>query len=144
MNKVASCMAVVLCAVSILPQTAVAQDAPLAGVGSYTDDARSARISKLKETYKIALSDREKELVASRCVPAQVALSKIAERLKTTRAERDKTYASVITALTNLKLRFDDAQIDASNLDLLIVTYQQKNTSFQLAATDYETTLDDA
>lgn len=144
MYKVISRVAAISCAFSMFSGVASAQSVPLAEVGSYTDDARSARISKLKETYKTTLSDRERELVVSRCIPAQKALGKIAERLSKTQVEREKTYASVIAALTNLKHRFDDAQIDASNLDLLIVTYQQKNTNFKLSLAEYDVALDDA
>lgn len=129
---------------SVLPGQSIAQVGSLAEIGSYTEDARAARITKLKDTYGITLSDKERELVASRCVTAQRALAKIQGRLKTTRNEREKTYASVISALANLKFRFDNAQLDASNLDLLIVTYQQNSTKFQQSAAEYETTIEDA
>jgi len=142
MQKVILLIATFLCAL-LIPPVAFAQDGSLSEIGSYTDDARAARVTKLRETYRITLSDKERELVVSRCKGAQGALSKILERLKTTRFEREKTYTSVISALANLKLRFENAHTDASNLDLLIVTYQQKSTGFRLSAGEYETTLED-
>lgn len=119
-----------------------AQDLP--EVGSYTDDARAARINELMSVYRISLSDTEKALVSSRCVMAQKGLLKVRDRLGVVQVERDKTYTSVISGLTGLKIRFENEQIDASTLDLLIVAYQQKQKSFNLATMAYDTTLGDS
>ena len=121
-----------------------AQDSSLPAVGSYTEDARTARINDLKTTYRIVLTDKEKELVSSRCVEAQKSLSKIRSRLKSVKSERETTYDSVVSSLTNLKLRFENKQIDPSNLDLLIVSYQQKEANFISSTANYDTALEDA
>jgi hypothetical protein len=138
--------AVILIAVLTLqPSSVVIGQAPeLSDVGSYESDARNARISQLKIDYRINLSDAEQELIRSRCSGAQVALGKVLARSQTTSEARSKVYTSVIDVLSNTRVRFDKRQIDVSNLDLLIVQYQQKKQEFDTAITAYQVALDDA
>lgn len=115
----------------------------LSDVGAYSIDARAARISALKEQFKISLSDKEKTLVSSRCVGAQGELRKISTRLLVTSKEREVSYSSAILNLIQLKSALEAKHTDTSNIDLLIVLYQQKKTSFDTAILAYELSLED-
>jgi 2C-methyl-D-erythritol 2,4-cyclodiphosphate synthase len=120
-----------------------AQNETLGEVGSYATDARAARIASLKDIYKISLTDKEKALVMSRCLGAQDSLTAIHTKAQITKVARTKTYTNLTQSLTNLRLKLDAKQVDASNLDLLIVNYQQKISDFDKAVDAYETTLED-
>ena len=125
---------------------AVAEDgttAVLSDVGTYSADARAARISALKEQFKINLSDKEKTLVSSRCVGAQSELRKISTRLLNTSKDREVSYSTSILSLIQFKSVLDAKHTDTSNIDLLIVLYQQKKTAFDSAILAYELSLED-
>jgi len=115
----------------------------LSDVGSYNADARSARITNLKTQYKINLSEKEKALVSSRCEGAQSELRKISARLITTKKDREAVYSNTVITLIRLKTLLETKQIDTSNIDLLIVSYQQKKATFDVAVLAYELSLED-
>jgi pseudouridine-5'-phosphate glycosidase len=124
-----------------------AEDEPapvLSDIGTYSTDARAARISALRGIYKIKLDDQEKALVSSRCVEAQAGLKKISSKLVGIKTAREKTYATTISTLIQLKSLIADKGIDTSGMDLLIVSYQQKKAVFDSSFTAYELTLEDA
>lgn len=128
----------------VIPAGAVfAQEEPQNTAASYTEDARAARISNLRSTYKINLSDKEKNIVSSRCQEAQKSLARIGESLKTTHTKRSNDYTSVIALMASLSALFQKEQIDSSNLDLLVVSYQQKKVLFEERINAYQTALDD-
>lgn len=110
---------------------------------SYTEDARAARITNLRSLYKINLTEKEKEIVAARCQEAQKSLARITESLKSTHTKRSSDYSSVIALMASLSALFQKEQIDSSNLDLLIVSYQQKKVLFEERMSTYQTALDD-
>lgn len=129
---------------AFLPVRASAQEGGLAEPGAYSRDARNARISDIRQKLKITLNDKERQLVSERCEQAQSALAKISDRLEVTAAKRTETYQSVITTLSILRASFANRQIDVSNLELLIVTYQTELDDFNDAVRAYEVALDDS
>ena len=141
MNRLIVSVAFVFSIYALLSGVAAAQaDQTL----SYTTDARTSRISSLKTEYRIKLTDKEKELISSRCQNAQKSLEKIADKLETTHTARSKDYQAIINLLSSLSPLFEKKQIDASTLDLLVVSYQQKKEQFETSATNYEIALADA
>jgi hypothetical protein len=110
---------------------------------NYAADSRAARISTLRTTYKIALSDSEKSLVSSRCQEAQKKLNAVASRVAIIRADRGATYTAVTTSLIGLRLQLNAKQIDASSLELITVDYQKSIAGFDLSGSAYETLLED-
>lgn len=119
-------------------------DVSLSDVGTYSVDARTARIAALREQYRIKLSDKERELVMTRCEPAQTSLQKIAFRLNETRIARTGTYDDVIGSLDTVRTLIVAKQIDPSNIELLTVEYQLKKATFEIAVSDYQTALEDS
>ena len=119
-------------------------DVSLGDVGTYSVDARTARITTLREQYRIKLSDKERELVVARCEPAQASLQKIAFRLNETRISRISTYDDVIGSLDTVRTLVVVKQIDPSNVELLTVEYQQKKATFETTVSDYQTALEDS
>ena len=110
----------------------------------YTADARAARIAALREQYSIVLTSGERQLVVGRCRAAQGSLQTISSDLSAIVNKRDGIYSDAITSLIQLKYRLTVQQIDTSNLDLLIVDYQQKKAVFDSMAEDYAISLEDA
>jgi hypothetical protein len=100
--------------------------APDTSITSYVVDARQARISALKQQYKISLQPDEKKLVSERCKTAQVKLRAQELNLKLVTTARKTSYANIINDLRTLQTRLAAGQGDNPNLDLLIVLYQQK------------------
>jgi hypothetical protein len=123
---------------------ASAQEQPLPDVGSYSDDALAARLAVLRERYRINLSSKEVEDVVARCVQAQGGLKKISGKLTTVATSRSKTYSEVVGSLSSLRSLVVDKQIDASNIELLVVEYQHKIQLFEDAISAYQVTLDDS
>lgn len=121
-----------------------AQEQPLPEVGSYSDDALAARLAVLREHYRINLTTNEKDDVISRCVQAQSNLKKIASKLTVVITARSSTYDELVDSLNNLRLLIVEKQIDASNIELLTVEYQQNIQLFDNAITNYQVTLDDS
>jgi len=121
-----------------------AQEQALPDVGSYSEDALTARLNALKDLYRINLTDKERQSVIENCEPAQVGLLKISTKLATTKLSRAKTYSSVVSSLVGLRSLVSAKRIDPSNIELLTVEYQQTIEKFNLAITAYQTTLDDA
>ena len=119
-------------------------ESPLTEVGTYSVDARTARIAALREQYRIKLSDKERELVVTRCVQAQTGLQKLATRLGETLASRVATYDDVIGSLDTVRTLVVAKQIDPSNIELLTVEYQVKKSAFEASITNYQTVLDDS
>jgi hypothetical protein len=124
--------------------SAEGEQATISDVGTYTADARTARIAALKSTYKIKLDDKEKLLVSSRCIGAQVGLHNIAKKLSVIKTEREITYSKTILTLIQLKSTLQEKHIDTSSIDLLIVSYQQSKSMFDSAVLAYDLTLEDA
>ena len=134
---------IAIAVIALLPlRTVYAQDTTTTAQ-SYTADARTARISELRQKFRISLSEKEKEIVSARCQEAQKNLQKIRTNVDVTHTKRSNAYASAISLLTSLSALFQKAQIDSSNLDLLIVSYQQKKSLFEDSIIQYETHLDD-
>lgn len=113
-------------------------------VGTYSADARTARIAALKELYKIKLDDKEKASVSARCTGAQEGLRNIAKRLEEVKSDREKTYTSTIDTLIRLKSALLAKHIDSSGIDLLIVSYQQSKALFDTSVLAYEVSIEDA
>lgn len=129
----------------VLPVLPVrAQTGSLPDIGIYSVDARSARLVSLRAQYRISLSDKEKELVSTRCEQAQISLQKLATRLAETRLARVTTYKQVIASLNNLRTLVVARQVDTSNIELLTVEYQLKKSEFETNVTDYQIALDDS
>ena len=116
----------------------------LSDVGTYSIDARAARIASLREAYKIKLDDKEKALVISRCQGAQTSLEKISSKLVSIKSDREKSYSATISTLIQLKSLISAKGIDTSSMDLLIVSYQQKKAIFDGSMRAYELALEDA
>jgi hypothetical protein len=112
-------------------------------LGSYTADARSARIASLRQTYKIVLSEKEKQSLQARCQGAQKSLSSVADRFDDVRVRRESVYRKTIVNLTSLRAVLLASQTDTSSLDLLIVQYQQKLADFNEASDSYDLVLSD-
>lgn len=112
--------------------------------GSYTDDARAARISELKTKYKINLTSEERERIISRCDIVHGSIDKLSTKVVSSTSKRLDTYETVITTLTSLRVGLATRQVDASNLELLIVDYQNSLKDFSIASTSYQTAIDDA
>lgn len=110
----------------------------------FREDARAARLNSLSEQFDISLSDEDRALISLRCTTAQSALTKIRDRAKVVRESRTSTYASVVSGLTILKAIFERDQLDSSMLDLLIVSYQQKTTTFNGELEGFIVALNDA
>jgi len=129
----------------ILPvQSTLAQEQTLADVGSYSEDALSARLTALRELYRIKLTDSEKERLVTKCDQAQSGLQKISNKLVTTNTERTLTYDSIIASLVSLRTLVVTKQVDPSNIELLIVEYQQRKAEFDTAISGYQVALDDS
>lgn len=116
----------------------------LSDVGTYSADARAARIAALREAYKIKLDDKEKALVVSRCRGAQTSLRNISTKLLNVKVDREKTYSTSISTLIQLQSLISTKGIDTSGMDLLIVSYQQKKAIFDESVRAYELSLEDA
>lgn len=127
---------------TLLTYSARAEELP--AVGSYSDDARAARISELKIKYRIILTDDERVRIIERCAVAKSSLQKLSERVTISTNKRSEVYDNVIANLTSLRALVATKQIDASSLELLIVDYQQAAADFDVAATSYQTAIDDA
>lgn len=110
----------------------------------FREDARAARLNSLNEQFDISLSDEDRALISLRCTTAQTALTKIRDRAKVVREGRTSTYANVVSGLTILKAIFERDQLDSSMLDLLIVSYQQKTTTFNGELEGFIVALNDA
>jgi hypothetical protein len=122
----------------------VAQEQPLPDVGSYSEDALTARLAALKDLYRINLTEKERQNVIENCEPAQVGLTKISAKLGATKTNRAKNYTSVIASLVGLRSLVFSKQVDTSNIELLTVEYQRTVEDFNQAIIAYQTTLDDA
>ena len=134
----------IIAAIIVPVRFVAAQEQTLPDVGSYSADALSARLAALRELYRIKLSDSEKERLVTKCDQAQDGLQKISNKLLTTKTGRSVTYDSVIASLISLRALVVTKQVDPSNIELLIVEYQQKKEQFDLAVSDYQVTLDDS
>lgn len=111
---------------------------------TYTADARTARIEKLKSQFKVQLNDKEKELISTRCTLAQARLKSIAYQLDGIESSRGATYDGIISTLLEINNRLNDQFVDTSSLDLLIVDYQSVVKKFNLSIEGYRLSLDDA
>jgi hypothetical protein len=116
----------------------------LADVGTYSTDARTARIALLRSKYKIIINATEKQQLALNCTGAQNNLRKIQTTLPSIITTRLTSYDSVINELVSLRARLNSGLVDVSGLDLLIVDYQQKRTLFSSAGDGYMTALQDS
>lgn len=123
---------------------AAAQEQPLPDIGSYSQDALSARLTALRDLYRIKLSDMEKASVVEHCQSAQAGLRKISTKTSATKSERAETYNAVVSLLTGLRALVVAKQVDPSNIELLTVEYQQSVEQFNLAITDYQIALEDS
>lgn len=136
-----------LCVFVLTAGTASAQtdsDTAQPEVGTYSADARTARIAALKDLYKIKLDDKEKASVSTRCTGAQAGLRSIAKRLETVTSERERTYTGTINTLIRLKSALLAKHMDTSSIDLLIVSYQQNKSLFDSAVVAYQVSIEDA
>jgi hypothetical protein len=143
MKKLVQLLIILTCIFGAILPAKAQLDTPQQSV-NYAADARAARISVLRDTYKISLSDNDKSLVSSRCQLAQKKLNVVASNVAISRADRGSTYVAVTSSLTNLRAQLGAKQIDASSLELLTVEYQKAIANFDLAVSAYETTLEDA
>lgn len=116
----------------------------LTDVGSYTQDARAARIAELKIKYKINLSDSEKADQVTKCDTVKDSIKKIAQKVEQSTKDRTNIYNGIVSVLISLRALLADKQIDASNLELLIVDYQSLSADFDVATTTYTTALEDS
>jgi hypothetical protein len=119
-----------------------AQDLP--SVGSYSDDARAARISELKVKYRISLSDQERTRLIERCDLAKENLGRLSTKVIASSEKRSDVYDGIVSTLTSLRALVATKQVDASNLELLIVDYQRAIADFNIATTAYQTAIDDS
>jgi len=110
----------------------------------YATDARNARITKLKETYRIVLDETERQRIVMRCVPAQKRLLAIEGRLVASADKRRKIYQGIIDDLNKIRVRLLNQEVDTSSVDLLIATYQEKLEFFNARVQSYDISLEDS
>lgn len=138
-------LSILLCsAVLVTSSSVLAQSSDLPDVGSYSADARAARIAALRERFQVSLTDEDRARILAGCSTAQARLKNVQNTFTLNHLTRTRDNETVIAELSTLRSMFVNSQLDSSAIDLLIVEYQQKFESYETVAAEYEVMLTDA
>lgn len=130
-------------AVLVLPTTSVRAQS-LEPVGSYTADARAARLSELRIQFAERISDSQIARVSAGCSKVKEKLLSLKQTVTASTEVRLDTYETTITTLSSLRALAATKSVDASSLELLIVDFQRAELDFEVASTQYLTAIDDS